>query len=155
MLCSQQSGEITIKLAPNETYVRSTALFGFSEIVERLGGNPADILRECGLDPIVLKRDDMYYSFRRGAMSLEIAANTLNRPSFGLEYAQSLPDQFHNLGPIVFTAYFEDTLRDWFNAAMSYINFHTNALSLQLIEDTGGGHGVLRIHMDSAAIPGR
>ena len=88
-------------------------------------------------------------------MSLEIAANTLNRPSFGLEYAQSLPDQFHNLGPIVFTAYFEDTLRDWFNAAMSYINFHTNALSLQLIEDTGGGHGVLRVHMDSAAIPGR
>jgi AraC-like DNA-binding protein len=135
------------------SYIRSTSLIGFSDIVETFGGDALSLLDEAGIPRSTLTDVDGLMSYRRFALLLEISAHRLNQPSFGLEWSLSSPAHFPGLGPLALMASFVKTVDEWIAMALQYWRFHTDAFTMQLIvgEDTA----VFRYVADSFALEGR
>lgn len=119
----------------DEPYIKAAVLYGFSELVERKGGNAVDLLKRAGIDPATLADPEMIISYPRHGILMELAAAELDLPSLGLEWAMSIPPHFPNVGPVVFIAQFVSTLREWIEHGLRYWRAHTNGYVLQLLED--------------------
>ena len=64
--------------------VRASAWGGFRELVRELGGDPDEILAAAHVDTPALSNPDRYMPLRAYIDTLEIAAERLGRPDFGL-----------------------------------------------------------------------
>ncbi|WP_392603271.1 hypothetical protein [Stutzerimonas sp. CQPMC-PStu] len=53
---------------------RSAVFIGFDSLCRRHGLNPHELLRRCELDPLVLRRPDLYVPYARFAQALNLAA---------------------------------------------------------------------------------
>lgn len=136
-------------------YIRGSALAGFAELVRAAGGDPAALLEKAGLSSEASAQQDELVSWTRLCLLLELAAETVDRPSLGLEWALSVPDHFPNVGPTLLLANFAGTFQEWIEASISYWRHHTNAFALQLV-DAGPGHdAVFRLVLLSPALPMR
>ncbi|MEJ2604936.1 MAG: AraC family transcriptional regulator ligand-binding domain-containing protein, partial [Gammaproteobacteria bacterium] len=67
--------------------VRVAGLRDLPAIVQRLGGDPLQICRECGVDPALFEDDDALIPFRKVVHLMEHAALTLGVPDLGLRLA--------------------------------------------------------------------
>ena len=67
-----------------EYLVKTSALFGFRELVAQLGRNPDDILRNAGVDIEVLEDPDRFIPYRAFLDALNLAAERTGTPHFGL-----------------------------------------------------------------------
>jgi AraC-like DNA-binding protein len=137
-----------------ESYIRASALIGFTDLVEQAGGNGLALLDEAGIEHAALSNLDGLISFRKLAVLMEIAAVRLDRPNFGLEWSLSI-ENIANHGPIILLASYVQTIEEWFEAAIKYWRFHTNAFTIRLIKDEASQSTVLRYEADSFALPGR
>lgn len=136
-------------------YVRAHWLVGFSEVVAANGGNAAALLKDAGLSENVLDNPDSLISWRDACFLAEASAERLNRPSFGLEWALSMPDHFPNVGPTILIAQFVSNGREWIEASMRYWRNHTNAFVLRFFDDGESDHVTFRYDFDSAMLPSR
>ena len=66
------------------TSVRAASLAGFEELVRAQGGDPAAILRACGLVPEDLADPERYLPSHAVALAIEEAACVLGVQDFGL-----------------------------------------------------------------------
>lgn len=139
----------------NDYYIRGSALVGFADLVEAAGGDPAALLRKAGFSPKALTEIDSLISWSGLCILLELAAEELDKPSLGVEWALSIPDHFPNVGPIVLIAHFVDTFQEWIETSMRYWRYHTNAFTLQLLDDHASGEVAVRFFMDSPLLPSR
>jgi AraC-like DNA-binding protein len=137
-----------------DTYIRASALIGFTDLVEQAGGDGLALLDEAGIDHAALSNLDSLMSFRKLAVLMEIAAVRLDRPNFGLEWSLSI-ENIANHGPIILLANYVQTIEEWFEVAIKYWRFHTNAFTIRLIKAETGHAAILRYEADSFALPGR
>jgi hypothetical protein len=80
------------------TSIRAASVEGFADLVRRLGGDPAALLRQAGLDTRVLVEPDLRIETPKLVRLLEIAAVETGTEDFGLRLAQM--HGLANLGPI-------------------------------------------------------
>jgi len=141
--------------AAGDSYVRAIALTGFEQAVAAAGGEPAALLERAGIAAASLAEPDTLVSHRRFTSLLELAAKSLARPSFGLDWAQSQPAHCPNLGPLLLLARFDKTVRGWLRSVTRYWSFHTNGASVKLLHEPGSDRAILRYALESYAPSGR
>lgn len=139
----------------NGSYIRACALIGFAELVRELGGDPDPLFLDAGLSPSILKDVDMLVSFRRCAILLELSAQRLGRPSFGLEWAIASQPHFQNLGPLTLLEFLTADFREWLDLGLRSLTYHTNAYVLQEIEPERPEEVRFRYTCDSFALTSR
>lgn len=146
---------MTVGLSHGDPYIRAAVLFGYSEFVKEAGGSPVELVERVGLDPAALTDPDMLISWQRLCMLMELTADMLDKPSFGIEWALSIPPHFPNVGPVIFIAQFVDTLREWIDQGSRYWRYHTNAYLVQLLDDGVSDHVTMRFWQSPLILPPR
>ena len=136
-------------------YIRAYSLMGFAELVEAQGDDAAALLKSAGFTEKVLCYPDKLLSWRDVCYLMELSAEKLNRPSFGLEWALSIPDHFPNVGPTVLMAQFVSDFRAWIESSIRYWRCHTNAFTLHFFDDGESDLVMFRYEIDSSALPSR
>lgn len=140
----------------DDGYIRATALIGFQELVDEAGTDTSlAMLRDAGISDTAFADVDSLISYRKMGFLMEIAAQRLARPTLGLEWTLRTPAHFPNLGPLALLANFTTTLQEWIDTALVYWKFHTNAFTMQQLEDPANGLAVFRYRPDSVALPTR
>lgn len=117
--------------------VRAAALAGFEELVRRCGGDPAAILRTCGLALADLADPERYLPNPAVAMAVEEAARALEVPDFGLRLcAQQGVETLGLLGLVIQSA---PTVREGMMQGARYIHFHSPSLGYRtfMVPDEG------------------
>jgi hypothetical protein len=116
-------------------YIRGVVMVGFAELVTSAGGDPIALVEKAGFSKDVLSEPDGLISWGRLGVLMELAAVELDKPSFGLDWALSVPSHFPNVGPVPLMAHFVETARELAKSIIQYWRYHTNALALQLLDD--------------------
>lgn len=136
-------------------YMHSNALACVHDFINKCGGNADRLMEEVGLGYDPLTAHEQFCSFHKALILHEIAAQSLERPNFGLELALSLPPDFSHFSPFVYLGHFEKTARDWFHSAVKYQAMFTDGHRVELIEDNGNGEAMIRLHTDFPFAPPR
>ncbi|MBI1359935.1 MAG: helix-turn-helix domain-containing protein [Alphaproteobacteria bacterium] len=110
--------------------IRAQAWTGFRELVAELGGDSAEILAAARIDPVSLSEPDRYLPLRAYLDSLEIAADRLGRPDFGLTLGSR--DTLASLGALAIAILNAPTARESIEVCARYIHFQNPALRLTL-----------------------
>lgn len=139
----------------NGSYIRACALIGFDELARKLGGDPDALLLEAGFIPSIIKDVDMLVSYRRCAILLELSAQRLGSPSFGLEWAAASQPHFQNLGPLTLLEFVTADFREWLDLGLRSLAYHTNAYVLRQVEPDRPGEIRFRYTSDSFALTSR
>jgi AraC-like DNA-binding protein len=142
-------------MLPGDTYIRASVLIGFVELVEKAGGDPFAMLDEAKIPRAALKDIDSLISYRGLALLEEIAAQRLDKPSFGLEWSQSVGLDYANHGPVVVLGKLVNTFEEWIELATRYWRFHTNAFTLRVTVDKAANTATVRYLGDPFVTPGR
>ncbi|WP_394391101.1 AraC family transcriptional regulator [Shewanella woodyi] len=110
----------------NETYlIRSAALQGFSDLVKSYHGEPAELLEAVGLSFEELNSKETLISFLAVQKLLELSANKLNVPDFGLALSQGQNiDMLGQLGLLMASC---KTLKDVMLSVQRYMSLHSPA----------------------------
>lgn len=124
---------------------------GFAELVTAAGGDPVALAEKAGFSRDVLREPDGLISWGRFGVLMDLAACELDKPSFGLDWALSVPSHFPNVGPVPLMAYFVQTAREWLEAVIQYWRYHTSAFTLQLFDDQACPNIVFRYRSESLA----
>jgi AraC-like DNA-binding protein len=138
-----------------DSYIRASVLIGFVEFVEEAGGDPYAMLDEAKIPRSALDNIDALISYRGLALLLEIAAQRLNKPSFGLEFSLSIGPDHVNHGPLIVLGKLVSTLEEWLVLALKYWRFHTNAFTMRVTVDAATNKATARYHGDAFVTPGR
>jgi len=84
-------------------YTRSVALAGLPEFIEELGGAPEGLFERVGLDIAHASSSEHFVSWSKMCTLLELTAEELDEPSFGIKWAHHVPKDFLNLSwPLVY-----------------------------------------------------
>lgn len=118
-------------------FVRAAALAGFEALVRTLGGDPAAVLRTCGLEPGDLVDPERYLPHHTVILAIEEAARTLGARDFGLRLcALQGVETLGLLGLAIQTA---PTVREGLIQGGKYVHLHNPALGFLtfMAPDTG------------------
>jgi len=85
-------------------YTRSIALAGLPQFLESLNGDPTKLFKKAGLDLAIANNTQSFVSWNKFCNLLEIAAHDLGEPSLGIKWADHLPKDFLNSGPMLYLA---------------------------------------------------
>ena len=116
-----------------ETVVRPGSLRGWSDLVAQLGGDPPALLRAAHLAEDALEDEDSPISARGAMTLLELSANSLGCPDFGLQL--SLFQDVDALGPLTAVLRNASTVRATLGLASEWLFVHSPALRLSIEED--------------------
>jgi len=109
---------------------RSAVFIGFDSLCRRHGLNPHELLRRCELDPLVLRRPDLYVPYARFAQALNLAAAEGPAPSFGLQLSE-----YHDylvFGPFGLLLAQADSFAEVLKLTQQYVHLHAQGISLHL-----------------------
>lgn len=143
------------ELMHGDPYIRAAVLFGFSDMVRQAGGDPIRLVERVGIDPAALGDLDMLISWQRLGVLMELAAEELGKPFFGIEWALSIPPHFPNVGPVVFIAQLVSTLGEWIDQSARYWRYHTNAYLVLLLDDGVSDTVTMRFWQNPLILPPR
>jgi AraC-like DNA-binding protein len=106
----------------------------FPELVRELNGNPAALMRQVGLQPGVLAREQSSVSLRVWVRLLELAAVELQCPDFGMRLArrQGGGRVFGAVGVVMKNSH---TLGDAITYVATHVPAHSLAAAIRLIRD--------------------
>jgi AraC-like DNA-binding protein len=139
----------------SDIYIRATQLIGLTELVEGSGIDPMILLDEAGIARAAMTDVEMLIPYRGLVTLLEMAAQRLGRPDFGLEWSMTGAPDFPALGPLALLANFVSTISEWNETSVKYWRFHTNAFTMRLITDPATGDAILRYYGDPFVMPAR
>ena len=103
---------------------RAEALSGFTQLVDRLGGDGVALLQRFQIDPQVMEDANGLIPYRTMLRLLEQAATELNCPDFGMKLA-AMQGPFKIVGPVGVAMRNSQTLGD----ALRYCAEHTHVFS--------------------------
>ena len=136
------------------TYIRATHLIGLDEIATQSGFEATEFVEYVGIPVEALSNPDMFISFQAMALLIEIAAQKTGRPNLGLEWIENAKPHFHHAGQLKLIAHFVSTCEEWLEVAQRYWKMHTNAFTIELINDNPN-HFKIRLKYHSLALPAR
>jgi AraC-like DNA-binding protein len=117
------------------SFVRSSCLSGFPELVAELGGDTEYLLSRCNIDINQIESEEYLFPYRSFSELLELSAAELKCPDFGLRLAKR---QDHNiLGPVAFIVMSAETVGQAIETVSRYLHHFTPAIHL-FIEDLFG-----------------
>lgn len=109
---------------------RSAVFIGFDSLCRRYGLNAHELLRRCDLDPLVLRRPDLYVPYASFARALNLAAVEGHAPSFGLQLSE-----YHDylvLGPFGLLLAQADSFAEVLKLTQQYVHLHAQGISLHV-----------------------
>lgn len=110
--------------------IRASSLDGFVGLVRELGGDPAALLLEVGLDEETIADRDTYIAYATLARLLERAATALERPDFGLRLSRRQGIEI--LGPVAVVARHSSSVDDAFTRIINYLHVYSSAIALSI-----------------------
>lgn len=131
--------------------MRSAGIRGFRGFVAELGGNAEDIARRCNLPLDALDHSDVLIEDSTIALALEVAADELDCPAFGLLLGNR--QDITLLGPLGVAMQHAPTLVDAVESATAYLFAHAQGISVRAIDDPQGTPGVRALRYEAG--PGR
>lgn len=126
--------------------VRASAWDGFSDLVKELGGTASEILAAAHVDPVALEDPERYLPLRAFIDSLEIAAERLERPDFGLLFGSRQSLSF--LGALSIAITNSPTPRQGIEISIRYLHVHNPALAMSLAPVPRTSREFLDMHLD-------
>jgi len=118
-----------------QPYVRAIALANLPEFVAKHGGDPKRLISKVGLDFSHIGKQGTFLSWSKACNLLELCAETINEPQFGIKWADEISEDFPNTGPMVLITALVSNVRQFINIAIEYHKSHCNGLSYELTED--------------------
>ena len=100
--------------------VRNSALDGFEAFVRQLGGDPQALLSDCGIPLDIETQPDAFLSYRALIRLLELGAERLQCPDFGMRMAQA--QGIGILGPLAVVVRHAGTVAQAFEQAAKYLH---------------------------------
>lgn len=110
--------------------IRTTSFIGFPQLVEQLGGDPAQFLHRFQIDPRALDDDEARVPLRSLVGVLECAADELGCPDLGLRMAEY--QDLHVLGPVALIARNSATVGQALEEISRFIGYHSPGIDVQL-----------------------
>lgn len=129
--------------------IRASSLDGFVPLVRELGGDPAALLLEVGLDEETIADRDTYIAYATLAELVERATTALERPDFGLRLSRRQGIEI--LGPVAVVARHSSSVDDAFMRIVNYLHFYSSAIALS-VEPAGAAEARISF---SIIAPGR
>jgi AraC-like DNA-binding protein len=121
--------------------VQVQSLRGFRELVADLGGEPTRLLRRMGVDPSVLDQLTGFITFEQQAALLELAADELRGPDFGLRLADR--QDIGILGILAVAMRYSATVGEALRCAGKYLHAYNTAVDLTVT--TGASDAQVRV----------
>lgn len=109
--------------------IRSGALDGFERLLQQLGRNPGQILRQHGLSSAQLREPNSYLAYAKLADLLDDCALHCQEPLFGLRLAAS--QSLLALGEMALPGSQQASLGEALAFARQYLHLHAQGVSLQ------------------------
>lgn len=109
---------------------RSAVFIGFDSLCRRYDLNPHDLLRRCELDPLVLRRPDLYVPYAHFARALNLAAELGPAPGFGRQLSE-----YHDylvLGPFGLLLAQAESFTDVLKLTQQYVHLHAQGIALHV-----------------------
>lgn len=129
--------------------IRASSLDGFVPLVRELGGDPAALLREVGLDQATIADRDAYLAYATVARLVERAAEALARPAFGLMLSRRQGIEI--LGPVAVIARHSASVDEAFTRIVKHLHVYSSAIALS-VDPLGNGEARISF---SIIAPGR
>ncbi|WP_193164490.1 AraC family transcriptional regulator [Microbulbifer hainanensis] len=120
---------MTASLAEKGT-IRASSLTGFIDLVDRLGGDSTELLRENGIEPEELDNPDNVLHYSAVAGVIEESACRLQCPDFGLRLAEQ--QDLMILGQLAIMALNKPTVGSALDTIAQFINYYAAGLIVQL-----------------------
>ncbi len=136
-------------------YIRSVNLIGLQEF---LGVEKSWLqlqLKEVGIPVEALDNFEMLISFNGFCLLHERLARLVNRPSLGIDLSIAAAPNFAFLGPMSALADFVSTAEEFFDIAMRYWSFHSNAFKLIMLHGDAETPSIMRLVGHSYILPSR
>jgi len=111
-------------------FVRAASLRGYVPLVEELGGNAEKLLRLAHIEPGLLKGDDQLIPAQSMCDIMEISAERLACPDFGLRLSQQ--QGVSMLGAVGLVVQQANTIGEALQLLQRYLHIHSQAGSLQM-----------------------
>ena len=108
---------------------RSAVFIGFASLCHEHGVNPHRLLQHCGLDPLVLRRLDLYLPYARFAQALTLAAEAGNCPDFGLRLSEH--HDYLVLGPFGLLLSQAESVDEVLKLTQQYVHLHAQGIELR------------------------
>jgi AraC-like DNA-binding protein len=111
---------------------RSAVFIGFDSLCRDNGLNPYDVLKRCALDPVVLRRRDLYVPYARFAQALSLAATESGNHLFGLQLSR-----YHDylvLGPFGLLLAQAESFPEVLKLTQKYVHLHAQGIELSVVE---------------------
>jgi AraC-like DNA-binding protein len=110
--------------------IRASGLQGFPELVVKLGGDPALLLAEAGIEPAVVGDLEAYIPYQAVAGVIERAATVLASPDFGLRL--STHQGLEIVGPVALIARHATTVGDGLQGLAKYLHVYSPAIGVTI-----------------------
>lgn len=124
---------------------RSAVFVGFDSLCRRYGLNPLELLRRCDLDPLVLRRADLYVPYAGFARALNLAAIEAPAPSFGLQLSE-----YHDylvFGPFGLLLAQAESFAEVLKLTQQYVHLHAQGIALHLHSEGERVHVEYRLQL--------
>ncbi|RHW24905.1 AraC family transcriptional regulator [Nocardioides immobilis] len=131
--------------------IRATNLWGYSDLVRELGGDPEQLLSRFQLPVSIEQQSDAFIDFRSGARLVESTAVDLDCPDFGLRLSRW--QGLDILGPVAVIARNAQTVRDALTAVARFLYVHSPALKLEVAEPSGGSDMTFNYEITERGLP--
>lgn len=106
--------------------IRASSLKGFRELVSQLGGNPDVFLRQMEISPDLIDDDDGVYPLRSFVGLLELTAQEMQCPDFGLRLSEMHGSR--HLGAVGVIGLHSSTVGDAIRDILEHLDYHCPAV---------------------------
>ncbi|MBD9416072.1 AraC family transcriptional regulator [Pseudomonas sp. PDM16] len=114
---------------------RSAVFIGYDSLCRKFGLNPLALLRRCGVDPVVLRRPDLYVPYAHLAQALNLAAEESGISNFGLQLSE-----YHDylvFGPFGLLLAQAESFTEVLRLTQQYIHLHAQGIALRPKSEDG------------------
>ena len=109
---------------------RSAVFVGYDSLCRQHGIIPQQLIRRCGLDPVVLRRQDLYVPYARFAQALNLAALEGSAANFGLQL--SAYHDYLVLGPFGLLLAQAESFAEVLKLTQQFVHLHAQGISLNV-----------------------
>jgi len=122
-------------MSKNSKQLSCISLYGYKGFVSAAGGDYKALAKKADISAHALAAFDEFISHEQFENLLEITADSLDNPTFGLEYAFSSPESLPSLSSISFLLFLSKDLKQWVNFNSQYLNTHNYSIDVKLKTD--------------------
>ncbi|HLR16968.1 MAG TPA: AraC family transcriptional regulator ligand-binding domain-containing protein [Alcanivoracaceae bacterium] len=107
---------------------RSAVFVGFEALCRKNNLNAHTLLKECALDPIILRRQDLLVNYSRVGEVLNLAAQRSGNQQFGLQLSQQR--DYLVFGPFGLLLSQAESVHDLIRITNQYVHLHVSGIRL-------------------------